>query len=435
MRPSNLEHSPGKTFVSATLSNFAQSLSVETAFTVLAIAKQLKAAGKDVVELEIGDSPFDTTSSAKATGVEAITGNQSHYCPSPGIPEYRTAAAEFVKSEFKIPASAENVVAGPGAKVFEQFFCEAFLNPGDGVLVFSPYFPTYIPNIERRGARAVLTPLRLANEFRPEVDAIETFLNDDPSPKAIFLNSPHNPTGGVTTADDLQNIADLIRGKDVAVFSDEPYCHMVWKGRHHSLLELPGMLEQCVAAYTFSKSYSMSGWRLGFAVSSPAIADGIGKMINTTLSCTPPLVQLAGAAALKNDHAERDATMQKFREKVELLTAGLNRIDGFDTIDPTATFYVFPKVAPVCNRLGISSHGLALYLLEAADDNFGIACLGGECFGEAGHGFLRFSCAEPNDRLQQALEFIPRALSREDRIAAFLEERPQYRLAEAYAVE
>ena len=421
--------------MSATLSQFAQSLSVETAFTVLAVAKALKAAGKDVVELEIGDSPFDSTAAAKATGVEAINGNQSHYCPSPGIPEFREAAAEFVQAEFRIPASADNVVAGPGAKVFEQFFCEAFLNPGDGVLVFSPYFPTYVPNIERRGARAVLTPLRQANEFRPDVADIERFLNEDASPKAIFLNSPQNPTGGVTTAEDLRDIADLIRGKDVAVFSDEPYCHMVWKGRHHSLLELPGMMEQCVAAYTFSKSYSMSGWRLGFAVSSPEIADAIGKMINTTLSCTPPLVQLAGAAALRRDHAERDATMQKFRDKVELLTNGLNAIEGFSTLDPTATFYVFPNVAPVCNRLGITSHGLALYLLEGADDRFGIACLGGECFGDAGHGFLRFSCAEPNDRLQQALDFIPQALSREERVAQYLEQHSEHRLGTPYPVE
>ncbi|MFQ5734171.1 MAG: pyridoxal phosphate-dependent aminotransferase [Planctomycetaceae bacterium] len=419
--------------MSATLSRFAQSLSVETAFTVLAVARSLKAAGKDVVELEIGDSPFDSTASAKATGVEAIAGNRSHYCPSPGIAEFRTTAAEFVQAEFNVPATAENVVAGPGAKVFEQFFCEAFLNPGDGVLVFSPYFPTYVPNIERRGARAVLTPLRQANEFRPDVDAIERFLSSDPSPKAIILNSPQNPTGGVATADDLRNIADLIRGKNVALFSDEPYCHMVWKGRHHSPLELPGMMEQCVAAYTFSKSYSMSGWRLGFAVSSQEIADAIGKMINTTLSCTPPLVQLAGAAALKNDHAERDAGMQKFRDKVELLTNGLNAIDGFVALDPTATFYVFPNVAPVCNRLGITSHGLALYFLEGADATFGIACLGGECFGDAGHGFLRFSCAEPNDRLQQALDFIPQALSREDRIANYLEQHPRHRLHTPYS--
>ncbi len=208
---------------------------------------------------------------------------------------------------------------------------------------------------------------------------------------------------------------------------------MVWKGSHHSLLSEPGMLAQCVGAYTFSKSYSMSGWRLGFAVASVEVADIIAKMINTTLSCTPPLVQLAGTAALKRDRQERDLVMQKFREKVVLLTSGLNRIDGFHTLDPTATFYVFPNVAPVCNRLGVTSHGLALFMLQGADDKFGIACLGGECFGQAGAGFLRFSCAEPNDRLQKALDFIPTAISRTDRLAAWLTKNPQYRLAQPYA--
>ncbi len=406
-----------------TLSTFARNLNVETAFTVLAVARTLKSQGKEVVELEIGDSPFASTAAAKAAGEQAIRDNQSHYCPSPGLPAFREAAAKFVRDEFGIPAHPENIVVGPGAKVFEQFFCEAFLNPGDGVLVFSPHFPTFMPNIERRQARAVLSPLRQDNEFRPDIPAIEQFLRTDPAPKAIFLNSPHNPTGGVATLEDLQAIADLVRGKNIAVFSDEPYCHMVWKGRHRSLLEQPGMLDQCVAAYTFSKSYSMSGWRLGFAVSSAEIADAIGKMINTCLSCVPPIVQLAGAAALRLDQLERDRVMQLFREKVVLLAGGLNKIEGIRALDPTATFYVFPNVAPICNRLGITSHGLALYLLEGADDKFGVACLGGECFGEAGAGFLRFSCAEPNDRLQQALDFLPVAISRNERVAAYLEFR------------
>jgi aspartate aminotransferase len=156
-------------------------------------------------------------------------------------------------------------------------------------------------------------------------------------------------------------------------------------------------------------------------------------MINTTLSCTPPIVQLAGTAALERDRRERDDVMQKFRDKVVLLTAGLNRIEGFRALDPTATFYVFPNVAPVCNRLGVTSHGLALFMLQAADDQFGIACLGGECFGAAGAGFLRLSCAEPNDRLQQALDFIPVAISRTDRLAAWLVQNPQYRLEQPYA--
>jgi aspartate aminotransferase len=420
--------------VSATLSQFAQSLSVETAFTVLAVAKQLKAAGKDIVELEIGDSPFESTSSAKTAGIEAIRTNQTHYCPSPGLPEFREAAAEFVSGEFGIPATAENIVAGPGAKVFEQFFCEAFLNPGDSVLVFSPYFPTYLPNIHRRGAEVVFTPLRQSREFRPDVAHIERFLNEARSPKAVFLNSPHNPTGGVATDGDLHDIADLLRGRDIAVFSDEPYCHMVWEGRHHSLLAIEGMLEQAMSAFTFSKSYSMSGWRLGFAVASREVANAIGKMINTSLSCTPPLAQLAGTRALQQDHAQRREQMRQFREKVTLLTEGLNRIEGFHTLSPLATFYVFPNVAAVCNRLGITSHGLALYLLEGADDHFGVACLGGECFGEAGAGFLRFSCAEPNERLQQALAFLPQALSRAARVEAFLARHSGFRLHHDYPV-
>jgi aspartate aminotransferase len=428
------DRSNQRCIVSAELSHFARSLSVETAFTVLAIARSLKAAGKDVVELEIGDSPFDSTAAARAGGIEAIKSNQSHYCPSPGIPEFRAAAAEFLREEFAIPAEPSNIVAGAGAKVFQQFFCEAFLNPGDGVLVFSPYFPTFVPNIERRGARAVLTPLKQANGFRPALADIERFLAEDASPRAIFLNSPHNPTGGVATEDDLRRIANLVRGRDVAVFSDEPYCHMVWRGSHHSILSQPGMLAQCVGAYTFSKSYSMSGWRLGFAVASNEVADVISKMINTTLSCTPPIVQLAGTAALQRDKRERDEDMQKFREKVVLLTEGLNRIDGFRALDPTATFYVFPNVTRVCNELSVTSHGLALYLLQGADDGFGIACLGGECFGQAGAGYLRFSCAESNERLQRALEFIPQALARTDRLAAWLGKNPQHRLAKPYAV-
>jgi aspartate aminotransferase len=430
--PTNPPQLPGARKVTAPLSRFADSLSVETAFTVLAVAKKLKAQGKDVVELEIGDSPFDTTASARRAAVEAVNAGWSRYCPSPGLPEVREAAARYVSQEFGIPAGVDNVVIAPGAKVFEQFFCEAFLNPGDGVLVFSPHFPTYTPNIERRGARAVFAPLRQQCAFRPELTEIQRFLAEDPAPRAIFLNSPHNPTGGVATREDLAGIADLIRGKSVAVFSDEPYCHMAWKGTHHSLAAEPDMLEQVVSAYTFSKSYSMGGWRLGFAVSSPRITTAISKMINTTLSCTAPIIQLAGKAALECDGAERDATMQKFRRKVELLTQACNRIDGFKALDPAGTFYVFPNVARVCNRLGITSHGLALYLLEEADDQFGVACLGGECFGAAGAGFLRFSCAEPDDRIEQALAWLPTAIARTDRVARYLSTRPDFRLAAPY---
>jgi len=418
--------------MSVTLSQFAQDITVETAFTVLARAKQLSAKGKDVVELEIGDSPFPSTAAAKQAGLAAIQGDQSHYCPSAGLPEMRRAASEFVNHEYGLETTAANIVVGPGAKVFELLFSETFLDPGDGVLVFSPYFPTYVPNITRRGARIWLSDLKQEREFRPNLDDVERFLSEDARPKAIFLNSPHNPTGGVATEEDLAGLADLIRGRDVAVLSDEPYDRMVWRGRHHTITALPGMLEQCVAAYTFSKSYSMSGWRLGYAVTSPDIADMLGKLVNSSLSCTPPMVQLAGIAALKNDDSESRQTMKRFREKVEILVRGLNEIDGIECLDPGGTFYVFPSVAKIADRLGITSHGLAMYLLEAADDAFGVACLGGECFGEAGHGFLRLSCAEPNERLQQAIEFLPVAFARQDRVERFLEQHPEFRLETPY---
>ena len=414
------------------LSDFVRGLTVETAFNVLARARQLAAAGKRIIELEIGDSPFPSTAAAKQAGMAAIQADQSHYCPSAGLPELRQAVSEHVHREHGLKTTAANVVVGPGAKVFELFFCETFLDPGDGVLVFSPYFPTYVPNIARRQARVWLSDLKQEREFRPNLDDVERFLREDPHPKAIFLNSPHNPTGGVATEGDLQNLADLVRGRDVAVFSDEPYDRMVWRGRHHSIAALPGMLDRCVAAYTLSKSYSMSGWRLGYAVTSPEIADVLAKLINTSLSCTPPMVQLAGIAALKSDDEESRRTMQLFREKVEILVRGLNRIEGVRCLDPGGTFYVFPSVSPICNRLGITSHGLAMYLLEGADDELGVACLGGECFGEAGHGFLRFSCAEPNERLREAMEFLPIAVARQERIHRYLDVKPRFRLTGAY---
>ncbi|HEV3021634.1 MAG TPA: aminotransferase class I/II-fold pyridoxal phosphate-dependent enzyme [Pirellulales bacterium] len=414
-------------------SEFARGVRVETAFDVLAVARRLKSAGKRVIELEIGDSPFPSTAAAKAAGVEAIRNDLSHYCPSVGIDELRRAASAYVNREHGLATTAANIVVGPGAKVFELFFCEAFLDPGDGVLVFSPHFPTYLPNIARRGARVWLADLKQEREFRPDLNEVERFLRDDPRPKAIFLNSPHNPTGGVATDDDLAGLAEAVRGRDVAVFSDEPYDQMVWRGRHRTLLSQPGMMRQCVAAYTFSKSYSMSGWRLGFAVACPEVVERFSTLLNTSLSCVAPLVQLAGAAALDHDAGERDRTMRLFQGKVELLARGLNQIEGIHCLAPAATFYAFPNVAAICNRLGLTSQGLAMFLLEAADDCLGVACLGGESFGAAGAGFLRFSCAEPDERLEEALDFLPRAFSQIRRAEEYLAAHPQFRLTKPMA--
>jgi aspartate aminotransferase len=411
------------------LSRFARGLSSETAFDVLAVARRLQAQGKDVIGLHIGDSPFPSTASALAAGIDAIRRGETHYGPSLGLVAFREAVAETYQREYGITITAANVVAGPGAKPFEQFFCEAFLDPGDAVLVFSPHFPTYPPNIERRGGQIVYSVLRQEYAFRPDLGDVERFVKQTPRARAIFLNSPHNPTGGVATEDDLRGIAELVRGRDIAVFSDEPYNHMVWSGRHVPLFSQPGLLDQAVACYTFSKSYSMSGWRLGYAISSPRIVDAIGKMINTSLSCVTPIAQLAGAAALRRDAAERDEAMQRFHRKVELLVSELRHVEGVTVLMPGGTFYAFPNVSAICRRLGITSHGLAMFLLEAADDKLGVACLGGECFGPAGQGFLRFSCAEPDERLRQAVAFLQEAVTRTDRVRKYLDANAKYRLS------
>jgi aspartate aminotransferase len=414
--------------MTVTLSKFARELAAETAFDVLAVAKRLKASGKDVIELQIGDSPFPSTRHAIEAGLRAIENGETHYCPSAGLLSFRETIARNYQREFGVAIGPENVVVGPGAKVFEQFFCETFLDHHDAVLVFTPHFPTYEPNINRRGARIVLSPLRPGNQFRPNLDDVEQFVYTKGRAKAIFLNFPHNPTGGVATAEDMRGLAKLIVGRDIAVFSDEPYCHMVWQGRHETPLSQPGMIDHTLAAYTFSKSYSMSGWRIGYAVTSAAIAATIGKMINTSLSCVPPLAQAAGQAALESDAAERDEVMARFRGKVELLVNDLRQVEGVTVLMPAGTFYAFPNVSVLCRRLGITSHGLAMYLLEGADDKRGVACLGGECFGPAGGGFLRFSCAEPDDRLHQAVAFLAEAVTRTDRVARYLQANPRYRL-------
>ena len=414
------------------LSQFTRGLKTETAFDVLAVAQQLKAGGKDVVQLQIGDSPFASTAEAKRAGIRAIQTDQTHYCPSVGLSAFRQVIAEHVNRQHNLSLTEANIVVGPGAKVFEQFFCEAVVNPGDQVLIFSPHFPTYVPNIERRGGQVVFSQLRADHAFRPSMDDVRQFVQQ-PRARAIFLNSPHNPTGGVAEEQDIEELVRIIRGKPIGLFSDEPYDQMVWRGRHHSPIA-HDILDQCVAAYTFSKSFSMSGWRVGYAVSSPRLATAIATMINTALSCVPPIVQCAALEALKHDEAESQANMKRFANKVRLLSDALRRVEGVQVVEPAGTFYVFPQVAQICNRLKIRSHGLAMYLLEAADDAFGVACLGGECFGAAGSGFLRFSCAEPDDRLLEAIEFLPDAFSRQDRIDRYLKAHSEYRLPSPYPV-
>ena len=274
----------------------------------------------------------------------------------------------------------------------------------------------------------VESPLRQANDFRPDLNDVERFVKQTPRARAIFLNSPHNPTGGVATEDDLRASPTWCAAGTSPSSATSPTATWSGPAGTRRCWRSADMMDQVVAAYTFSKSYSMSGWRLGYAVSSPRVIDTLGKMINTSLSCVPPLVQLAGQAAIENDAAERDEVMGRFQKKVELLVAELRRVNEVNVLMPAGTFYVFPDVSAICRRLGITSHGLAMYLLEGADDRLGVACLGGECFGAAGQGFLRFTCAEPDERLVEAVRFLADAATRNDRVARYLAANPKYRI-------
>lgn len=409
-------------------SEFAKSVISETAFSVLARAQELQAAGKDVIRLEIGDSPFPSAATALAAGTEAILADECHYVSSLGINELRQEAANYVNREHGVAVSADNILVGNGAKVFQQLFCELFLNPRDGVLVFSPFFPTYSSNIGRRGARIVTSKLSQKNKFRPSLLDVERFLETDNAPKAIFLNSPHNPTGGVATEADIVDLCTLILNKDnVFLFSDEPYDQMSWVGKHMSPLSQDNMLERCLAVYTMSKSYSMSGWRVGFGVSSKENIDKLSMLANTSFSCVSPFSQIASAAALREGKVERDQRMQVFKNRVGSFAEALHKIDGVSCLIPDGAFYVFPDVSDICGRYGITSHGLATYLLEAADPKVGVSCLGGEAFGDDGHGYIRMSCAESEDRLQMAAEFLGTYLNDGARIKKFLTDNLKFR--------
>ena len=329
------------------LSSLASNLTAETAFTVLAMARALKAKGKDVVELEIGDSPFPARRNAKGAGIQAIEENQTGYCPSLGLPDFRAAAAASSSRPSSATRRRPRTSWSPRVPSRSSSTSPRRCSTrATACLIFSPHFPTYIPNLERRGARAGPGTAHGRARVPSAVPSdVAHFLETDPKPRAIFLNSPHNPTGGVATREDLAAIADVVRGTDLMVFSDEPYCHMVWRGRHESILAEPGMLEHTVAAYTFSKSYSMSGWRIGFAVAHPDGGRG-----DRQADQHDGLVQPAAWPSVpprrpwSSDARPATTTWNGSAARSSGSARACERIDGFRVVRPAGTFYVFPDV-------------------------------------------------------------------------------------------
>jgi len=371
-------------------------LGTETAFEVLVRARALEAKGKDIVHLEIGEPDFDTPANVVAAGVQALQGGWTHYGPSAGLPELRQAIAAHVSNTRKVPVTAEEVVVVPGGKPIIFFTILSLIDEGDEVIYPNPGFPIYESMINFVGGHAVPIQLQEAKDFRFDVDDFASKITD--RTRLIILNSPHNPTGGILTERDVRDIAAAIGDRDIMVMSDEIYSRLIFEGHHFSIMSLPGWKERTILLDGFSKTYAMTGWRMGYGVMRSDLANHIARLMTNSNSCTASFTQRAGIEALNGDQASVTAMCQAFHERRDVMVAGLNKIKGFSCRMPKGAFYVFPNIT----RTGWPSKKLADAILEQA----GVACLSGTAFGSYGEGYLRFSIANSIENINKALERI-----------------------------
>jgi len=377
-------------------------LGTETAFEVLARAKALEAQGREIIHLEIGEPDFDTPAHIKAAAVRALEEGWTHYTPAAGIPALREAIADYIRRTRGIPVGPEHVVVVPGGKPIMFFAILALVEEGDEVIYPNPGFPIYESMIRFVGARPVPLRLRMENEFRVDVEELTRLIT--PRTRMLILNSPANPTGGVLTREDLEAIAELCLKHNLVVLSDEIYSRILYEGEHISIASFPGMLERTIILDGFSKTYAMTGWRLGYGVMPEPLAEAVTRLMINSNSCTAAFTQIAGIAALTGPQDDVDRMVAAFRERREVMVEGLNRLPGFRCLKPKGAFYAFPNI----EGTGMSSRELAHYLLEEA----GVAVLSGTAFGEYGEGFLRLSFANSIENIQKALERIEKALQR-----------------------
>ena len=369
---------------------------------VLARAQALEAQGREIIHLEIGEPDFDTPAHIKAAAVRALDEGYTHYTPAAGIPALREAIADYIRRTRGIPVGPENVVVVPGGKPIMFFAILALVEEGDEVIYPNPGFPIYESMIRFVGGRPVPLRLRMENEFRVDVEELARLIT--PRTRMLILNSPANPTGGVLTREDLAAIAELCLEHDLVVLSDEIYSRILYEGEHISIASFPGMRERTIILDGFSKTYAMTGWRLGYGVMPEPLAEAVTRLMINSNSCTAAFTQIAGIAALPGPQDEVDRMVAAFRERREVIVEGLNRIPGFRCLKPKGAFYAFPNI----EGTGMSSRELAAYLLEEA----GVAVLSGTAFGEYGEGFLRLSFANSVENIHKALERIEKAIRR-----------------------
>jgi aspartate/methionine/tyrosine aminotransferase len=378
-----------------------KTLGTETAFEVLAKAKALEKQGKDVVHLEIGEPDFDTPRNIKEAAVKALNSGYTHYVPSAGIPEFKEAIAEYVSRTRKVKAEADEVVVTPGAKPIMFFTILACVNEGEEVMYPNPGFPIYESVVNFVGAKPVPLPLKEENDFRLDVEDFKRKISK--KTKMIILNSPENPTGGVLTKEDLRTIADCIEDRDdVQVLSDEIYSRIIYEGGHESIASLPGMKDKTIILDGFSKTYAMTGWRLGYGVMHKDLAQKVAQLMTNSNSCTCAFIQMAGIEALKGPQTESEKMVAEFKKRREVIVSGLNDIEGITCKKPRGAFYVFPNIS----KTGMDCRKLGDHLLNQA----GVAVLPGTSFGQYGEGYLRLSFANSIDNIKKALDRIAKGL-------------------------
>jgi aspartate aminotransferase len=387
------------------LASRMERLGTETAFSVLAKAKALEAEGRGIIHLEIGEPDFDTPSHVVEAGCSALQDGHTHYTPTAGIPELREAIAEDVGRSRGIDVSAKQVVVTPGGKPIMFFTILALVEEGDEVLLPNPAFPIYESMVNFVGGRPVFVPLRQEHGFRLDLDEFEAGLSE--RTRLVILNSPANPTGGVLTPDDIAGLAEILRGRpDVHVLSDEIYSRLLYTGDFASIASEEGFGPDArtIILDGFSKTYAMTGWRLGYGVMPEPLAEEVAKLQVNSNSCTSAATQHAGLAALRGPQDAVDGMLAEFLARRDLIVAGLDELPGVECITPQGAFYAFPRIT----QTGYSADGLADLLLDEA----GVACLSGTAFGHHGEGHLRLSYANSRENIGLALERMGDVLSR-----------------------
>src|ERR1700722_14258162 len=369
-------------------------LGTETAFEVLNRARELERQGKDVIHLEIGEPDFDTPQNIISAGVEALNAGWTHYGPSAGLPELRKAIADEVSQSRGVRVQPEEVVVVPGGKPIIFFSILALIDEGDEVIYPNPGFPIYESMIHYVGGRAVPIQLREERDFSLDVNELAALINH--RTKLIILNSPQNPTGGILECRDIEQIAAIIGDRNLMILSDEIYSRLLFDGgQHFSIMSVPGMQERTILLDGFSKTYAMTGWRMGYGVMRPDLAAHMTRLMTNSNSCTASFTQVAGVEAIQGDQSSVDHMRDEFQRRRDVFVSGLNKIKGFSCRMPKGAFYVFPNIT----QTGWKSKPLADALLEQA----GVAALSGTAFGEFGEGYLRFSVANSLENLNEAL--------------------------------